>query len=119
MAQTPDGGAVREGGRLLSAPIAANPDVPFVIDVNAVVRHGPVITFARTTPMADQVAGFIEFEYRGRGGAAFRGDWLHGKILLFRLERALTVNHPDVIVRIHGDADHGSDHPVIGQRFRP
>ena len=42
------------------APVAADPDVPFVVDGNAVVRLRPLEALARAAPRFKQVAGLIE-----------------------------------------------------------
>ena len=55
-----------------AAPVAADPDVALVIDVDAVVRSRPVVALARAAPVPDQVAGLIELQNRRRGSAAIR-----------------------------------------------
>ena len=40
------------GGRLLAAAIAADPDVAFVVDVDAVIRGRPVVALAGAAPMS-------------------------------------------------------------------
>ena len=43
-------------GRRGSPAVAADPDVAFVIDGDAVVRIRPIVALARAAPVADQVA---------------------------------------------------------------
>src|SRR5207248_1508403 len=45
---------------LRTAAIAANPHVTFVIDGDAMIGVGPIVTLSGTAPMAEQVAGRIE-----------------------------------------------------------
>src|SRR2546427_6278374 len=54
-----------------SAPaVAADPDVPFVIDSDAVVRLRPFMALSFTAPVAYQISGLIEFKNRRRRKAA-------------------------------------------------
>ena len=104
---------------VFAAAVAANPHVALVIHGNAVIRVGPVIALARSAPMTDQVAFFVELENRRRGHAAFRGRWLRRGINLHRLEGIRSVHDPDVILCIHRHADRHALHPMIGKRLRP
>ena len=47
--------------------VAADPDEPFRIDVDAVLRVGPLISLARSAPGLDEVSGLVKFQ---GGGAA-------------------------------------------------
>ena len=50
--------------------VAADPDVAFVIDVDAVVRLRPLVAVARPAPGAHQIARLVEDQHRRRAAAA-------------------------------------------------
>src|SRR5205807_7121313 len=56
----------------LRAAIAADPDVPFVIDGDAMVRLRPVVALTGSAPMPNQIAILVKLENRRRRGAALR-----------------------------------------------
>ena len=72
-------GRPTRGARGSSTTVAADPDVAFVVDGDAVVGIGPFVALSvrahatRATPVSEQVALLIELEDRGRGQTAFRG----------------------------------------------
>src|SRR5262245_35877306 len=69
--------------------------------------------------MTDQIAGLIEFEdLRGRDAAA--GGRIEYRALFVIAERiGASMSDPDVIPRVDGDAGHGTEDPMIRQRFGP
>src|SRR5262249_43679782 len=73
--------------RIRSA-IAADPDIAFVVDEDAVVAVGPFIAGTRPAPMAQQIAGLIEFENGRRAGAALRRLHLDALLLVGQSRRA-------------------------------
>jgi len=101
------------------ASIAADPDIALVIDGDAMVRDGPVIAFTRTAPVTDQFARLIEFEHWRSGDTALRDGWIAGSVMFPCLQRPGTVNDPDMILGIDGDADGLPENPVIRKRFGP
>src|SRR6266550_3260326 len=101
------------------AAVSANPNVPFIIDRNSVVRVRPVVTLAGTAPVFQEVAGLIEFKNGRRGHAAIRSRWIRVAVSFLRLERATAMNDPDVVLRVHRYADRHADHPMVRQRLRP
>src|SRR5262249_30398946 len=78
------------GGRTI---VPAHPHEALVVDMDAVLALGPVISAARPAPSLDEVAGGIEHDNRGRR--------LPG---VFGLERARTVQQPDIVLRVDGEA---------------
>ncbi len=69
--------------------------------------------------MAKQVARLIKLQNRRRRAAAHGDGRIRRGVALARFERALAVNDPDVVLRIHGHADGHSHEPMIRQRLRP
>src|SRR5262249_23563978 len=69
------------------------PHEALMVDMDAVLALGPVISAARPAPSLDEVAGSIEHDDRGRS--------LPG---VFGLERARTVQEPDIVLRVDGEA---------------
>ena len=63
---------MREGRGLLAAPVAADPDVAFVVDVDTVIRRWPIVTLARPSPVSDEIARLIELKDWWRRCTAFR-----------------------------------------------
>ncbi len=92
-------------------PAAAQPDMVCVVDVDAMLEVGPLVALARTAPRRHDVAGGIEFDHRRRGVPDRSGFvWL---------QRCRAMDDPDVIARVHVNADHGADQPSVRQRPRP
>ena len=77
--------------------VAANPDVALVVDEDSVIRLRPVVAFAGTAPVADEIARLVELEHRRRRRAAFRfhdtrpplGRRIGRGVVLHRFERGL------------------------------
>src|SRR5207245_2806554 len=63
-------GSTRRTGR--GTAVAANPHIAFVIDEDPVIGLRPIVAFAGTTPVADEIARLVELEHRWRRLAAFR-----------------------------------------------
>ncbi len=99
--------------------IPANPDISFVIDGDAVVALRPLVSRARTSPGIDQISCRVKFQ-NGRSHLAAHADRRSG-IRAFEIvfNGPRPMNDPDVILGIDGQADGGSLHPMIRQRFRP
>ena len=69
--------------------------------------------------MSDEVAGLIELQHRRRRRAALR-DWrIRGGVQFTRFERSGAMNDPDMVLRVHRNADGLAHDPVVGQRLRP
>src|SRR6185436_15285851 len=101
------------------AAVAADPDVPLVVDEDPVVAVGPLVALAGAAPVPQQVARLVELEdRRGARAAQLRGLLLDPLLVVGERRRA-TMHDPDVIVGIDKDADRLSEHPVIRHRLRP
>src|SRR5688572_30800675 len=105
--------------RVLLLVVAADPDVAFVIDREAMVVRGPLVAVPRTTPVPEQVACLIELEHGRRRRAAASHLWGDGRGLEIVVHGVRPVQDPDVILVVDRDADRHAEHPVIGERLRP
>ena len=104
----------------VAVAVAADPDVALVVDGDAVIRGRPLEAFARAAPVIEEIPRLIELQHRRRAGAALPRRRLQLEPLLVVAERGrAAMNDPHVVVLVHRDADRGSEHPVIGQRFGP
>ena len=83
------------------------------------VGIGPVISFTRAAPMADEVAGFVELENRWSGQAAIGSGRIGGGVEFHAFESGSAVDNPDVILGVDGDADDVADDPMVGKRLGP
>src|SRR5438093_1146548 len=102
--------------------VAADPDVAFVVDRDAVVRLRPLVVLTGTgpAPRAQKVAGLIELEHGRRAFAAFTGRWIELRAALVGVQRGgAAMDDPDVILGVDRHADRRAEQPVIGKRFRP
>ena len=81
--------------------------LPLVVHVHAVLAVGPVEARRRAAPGAQELAIGVELEQRRRRLRPLRLG--HGP---------RPVQHPDVVLPIHGNARHLAQHPVVGQ-LRP
>ncbi len=98
---------------------AAEPHRARAIDGNAMVRLGPVEAVAGTAPRIQHAPGGVELEHRRRRQAALGDRRVTLEAALIGAERLRPVHDPHVILLVHGHADHGSEHPAIGERLRP
>src|SRR5207248_3495126 len=112
-------GRLSAASRRRSAAVPANPDVAFVVDGDAVIRVGPVVALARSTPVADQVAGGVELENRRRRSAALRGRRRGRGVDLAGLEGSRAMDDPHVILCVDRNADRLTENPFVRQRLRP
>src|SRR6516225_10975821 len=78
------------GGRTI---VSADPHEALMVDIDAMLALGPVISAPRAAPGLHEVASRIEHDDRGRS--------LSG---VFGLERARTVQEPDIVLRVDGEA---------------
>ena len=78
------------GGRTI---VSADPHEALVVDMDAVLALGPVVSAPGAAPGPHEVARRIEHDNRGRG--------LSG---IFWLERARAVQEPDIVLRVDGEA---------------
>src|SRR5882672_7816667 len=101
------------------AAVSANPNVPFEVDCNSVVRVRPVVTLAGTAPVFKKVAGLIEFKNGRRGHATIRARRIRVAVGFLRFERSPSMNDPDIVLRVHRYTDRHSNHPMVRQRLRP
>ena len=87
--------------------VAANPDEAAPVDVDAVLALGPLEAWRRATPAHDVVAGRVEHHHRRRR----LGRGLAG-------ERARTVQQPDAVLRVDGEARRIAQ-PPLARDLRP
>src|SRR6185503_8819406 len=78
--------------------VAADPDVALVIHRDAVIARRPLVARTGSAPGADEVAGLIELQHRGRHAAADPDRWLHVGGFEIVLDGLRTMEHPDVIL---------------------
>jgi hypothetical protein len=97
--------------------VAADPDVVLAVDVDAVLDVRPVVALAGSAPRLEKVAVEIELQDRRRRLATVRG--LVAQVVVVLVSRTGPMDHPDAIVRIHRDARHLSQEPVVGEMLRP
>ncbi len=106
--------------RTRARAVAADPHVVLVVDRDAVVRLGPVVSRLGTAPRLHEIAGRIELQHRRRRHAALAERRLLRRAdLVARVERVVAVHDEHVIVRVHAHADDVAEHPVVGQRLGP
>jgi len=99
--------------------ISGNPDVSGVVDKDAVLRTWPVIAGTRAAPRLEKIALGIKHENRRRGNAALGcGRSLRCAEIILCV-RAWTLQHPDVILPVHGHPAHLAHDPVVGHLFWP
>src|SRR5262249_57587365 len=96
-------GELEDGGVL--APPAAEPHPIVFVDEDAVLELGPLVAGPRPAPRREQIAVLIELEDR-RCGAPERSR-------LVRLQRRRSMDDPDVIPSVDGDADDCADPPRL------
>ena len=99
--------------------VGGEPDESFLIDIDAVLVLRPVETFALAAPRLDQVSLLIELHHRRRRHAAFGSRRREARRFFVVGQGFWALHHPDVILRIHGDAGGLAHDPVVGQRLRP
>jgi hypothetical protein len=91
------------------SPPAPEPNVVFVVDVDAMLELRPVISRAWSAPRRDERPVRIELEHRRRR--------FPDRSRFVRLQRRRTMRHPHVIARIDRHASDGAEDPPVGQRF--
>src|SRR4029077_3244256 len=90
---------------LRSTAVAADPDVSLVIDGDPVVRIRPIVALARTTPMPEEVPGWVEFK-NGRSRRTTLGDGRVRRCVQFSwLKRTLPMNDPYMVLGIDRNTD--------------
>ncbi len=99
--------------------VPADPDVALGIDPDAVFARRPVIALTRSAPPVDQVAVRREFEDGRRRHAALRARRNLRRAGFVDRQRARSLQHPDVVVRVDRDAADLADEPVVRQLLRP
>src|SRR5215467_4362136 len=83
------------------------------------IRVGPIVALARSSPTRDEITFLIELENRRSRRAALSNLRLRRRMQLTSFERSRAMNNPDVILRINRHADGLTLQPMIRQRFRP
>src|SRR6516165_722904 len=100
-------------------PLPAKPYEIVVVDENSMLALRPLEAFPGAAPVAEQIAGLVEYQYRRRGNAALGFGWvLLGRALAWR-ERGRPVHDPDAVMPVGGDAGDLSQNPFVRQRLRP
>src|SRR5262249_58912737 len=90
-----------------------------VVDENPVFALRPLKALAGAAPVAEQVAGLVQYQHRWRGHAALRFGWvLLGGTLAWR-ERGRPVHDPDAVIAVGRDASDPPQEPIVRQPFRP
>src|SRR5688572_15724915 len=104
--------------RILVA-VAGEPDGIGLVDEDAVLARGPLVSRARTAPRAHDVARLIEHEHGRRRYAATPKRRILCGAELALAERRGALHDPDVVARVDGDAGDLPEQPVVRQRLRP
>src|SRR5690606_7677118 len=84
----------------IALTVAANPDVVLVIDRDAVVRRGPLVSLAFTAPGVDEVALGVELEHRWSRRAALARLRRGGGTAFFGGDGLLPVDDEHVVARV-------------------
>src|SRR5579862_1831293 len=80
----------------------------------AIHGHAVALRFlGRKRP--DDVALFVDVDHRWRARAAFGGGRIFGRVQLDVPQISGTIQHPDVVVLIHGEPGDASELPLIGE----
>src|SRR5690606_13970666 len=100
--------------------VSADPDVVHVIDGDAVVRRWPGIAFPGPAPVIHEVALGIELEDVRRRYAALARLRIGRRAYLSAFIECIAAMHDeDMVARVDGEADGGTQHPVVRQGLRP
>src|SRR6516165_3170244 len=99
--------------------VAGEPDEIVAVDENPVLALRPLKALAGAAPVAEQIAGLVEYQHRRRGNAALGFGWvLLGRTLAWR-KRGRPVHDPDAVISVGGDAGDLPQNPFVRQRLRP
>ena len=109
----------REFQDLVAVVVAAEPDIAVAVDVNAVLVLHPRLARGGAAPGGEQIALGIEFQNRRRGFAALGFRRIGLRTLLIIKQGGRTMDDPDVVLAVHGDAGDLAKDPVFRQRLRP
>jgi hypothetical protein len=90
-----------------------------VVDEDAVLRREPFVSLSGASPGLEESAVRVELKDGGRRDAALRLRRIECRGLLAVRDRIGPVEHPEVIVRIDGDAADLSADPLVRQGLRP
>src|SRR5579864_3322210 len=99
--------------------VAGNPNVSGMVDEDAVLRTRPVIAGTRSAPGFEKIALGIKYENRRRGNAAFGSRGSLGRAEIILRVRTRTLQHPDMVLPIHGHPADLAHDPVVRQLFWP
>ena len=96
------------------------PNVPPMIDGNAVLHGRPIVAIGWATPSVHDIAGAIKGNYRRRSDTAARCGRRTRGAQLAHIQRTRTIDDPNQTLGIDEKPADFPDHPVVGQRqFRP
>ena len=98
---------------------AADPNVSLLVDTNSVFGLGPVRDKTWAAPRPQHFSLRIKFQYRRRGYATLRTRRSLCRSQFVFGERSRTVQDPDVILGIDGEATDLPDDPIVGKLLRP
>ena len=99
--------------------VAADPDEALVVDTDAVFVLRPVVALARAAPGPRKLAVLIELHDGGSRRTAPAGRRIERSRLLVIGEAFRPLDHPDMVLRIDGDAGRLTHDPIVGQGLRP
>src|ERR1700739_4448428 len=99
--------------------VSADPNVSILVDIDSVLRLGPIKSFARPAPRVQQVSLLVKLENRRSSEGALRtGRSKRGANFIEGVGRG-PLQNPDVVVAINGQAADLPDDPVVWQFLRP
>src|SRR5262249_31520403 len=100
--------------------VSPQPDVVFRVDKDAVLDRRPLIALPGAAPGSQQRAVLIDLQHGRSRDAAFRPWWCHGCTgeTFVLLQRAWSVQHPNVIVAVDRHPADRAYRPLFGERLR-
>ena len=102
-------------GMAVAFAVTRDPDVAVRIDRDAMFGRGPFVSVAWPAPGLHHPPGVVEFQDGRRRNAAPGLGRLHRRGALAVGDAGRTMQHPDVIAGIHGNAADHAGGPAIGQ----
>jgi len=99
--------------------VAGEPYEIVVIDENSMLALRPLEALPGAAPVAEQIAGLIEYQHRRRGDAALGFGWVLLGRALARRERGRPMHDPDAVISVGGNAGDLPQNPFVRQRLRP
>src|SRR5262249_25454177 len=97
----------------------SDPDIAFVVDGYSVIRVGPIVTLAWSSPTRNEVSFLIELQNWGCWSAAYCCRRIRCRMDFVGFERTCAVNDPHMVLSIDGNDNGLSENPVVRQRLWP